>query len=291
MSSARPSADRVRSLVAAAAEAAPGTRSVRTFAAVAALLGAVPLAVTRLAVNGPLRVPGAASAEWYGFVRLAAVVGPAVGAVALGATADREPARVGLLSVGVFGLLSAVTPAVAVPAVGALVAGSWLVVAGRAARRPGTREAIAVALVGGLTLSLVGGVGYRPVAFRSAGTALALVGTAATPFAVQGGRRALTVGVPVAVGTYAAILGAPFVSGAVALAAGAAIDPPSVLLASAVGGGTATVVEGLLSRRVAPATGGVLLLAAGVPASVTRAVSVVVAVALLLAVASRGDST
>ncbi|WP_137283279.1 phosphate ABC transporter permease [Halorussus salinisoli] len=301
MSQSRPAVAWVRALVGAAARAVAAVATdvtsrsrnvrVRALAGAAALLGAVPLAATRLVVNSPLHVPGAASAGWYELVRLAALVGPATAAVALGVTADRELERVGLLSVGVFGLLSAVTSAVAVPTVGALVAGGWLVVAGQFDRRPGPREAVAGALVGGLTLSLVGAAGYRPVAFRSAGTTAALLGMAATPLAVRAGRRGLAVGGLVAVGAYALILEAPFVSGAVALAAGAAIDPPSVLLALAVGGTTATVADGLSDRRVSAAVGGTLLLVAGVPASIPRGVSVAVAVAFLLAAASGGDST
>jgi len=257
----------------------------------AALVGAAPLAVTRVVLNSPLYVPGVASAGWYELAQFTAVVGPAAAAVALGVTTDGEFSRVGLLSVGVFGLLSVANPAVAMPTVGAVIAGGWLTVAGRIEPQLGARVFAAAALVGGLTLSLAGAIGYYPVTLRSTGTALALAGMATSPLAVRSGRQALAVGGLVAIGAYAAILVAPFVSGAVALAAGGAIDPAAILLALAVGGSAATVAEGLMSRRVAPVVGGALLLAAGVPASIPRAVAMVVAIALLFAGAPSGDST
>jgi hypothetical protein len=204
--------------------------------------------------------------------------------------------RIGLVLVGVFGLLSAVTSAVAVPTVGIVAAGGWLLLIGSVNHgasivnpRRGFRTLVTGVLLGGLTLSLFGAIGVEPATLRPLGTTLALVGMAATPFAVRSGVGPLAVGALAGVGTFALAAAAPFVSGAVALTAGSVVGASAIPLAAAVGGLTATVAEGVLHRRIVPAAAGCLLLLAGVPSTLPRALGVVLAVAFITS--TLGDST
>ncbi|WP_440008352.1 phosphate ABC transporter permease [Halomicrococcus sp. SG-WS-1] len=275
------------------------TRRVRLVAALVALAGLGTLAATRIALNAPVTLPSVASGAWFDAAASAAVVGPATAALALGVTADESWSQIGLILVGVFGLLSAVTPAVALPAVGAVVVGGWLTLAGSAvvSRSPTRRQirvgVVAVALLGGLTLSMFGAVGVRPAAFRTVGTTLALVGMAATPLAFRPRMGAFAVGGLVAGATFHLTGAAPFVSGAVVLVAGSVVSASALLLAAAVGGLATTVATGATNRRIAPAATGLLLLTAGVPSSIPRALGAALAVAFVLAPIpdQRGDST
>jgi hypothetical protein len=291
--------ERLRSLATAATvgSAFPPARSVRLAAGLAALSGLASLTLLRVALNAPVSLPRAASGAWFDAATTAAVVGPAAGAVVLGATVDEPWARTGLILAGVFGCLSAVTTAVAVPAAGAVVVGGSLPLLGAVARSPTRRRhrgtAVAVALLAGLTLSLYGAYGVRPAVLRPAGTTVVLVGMGATPLAFRAGPTAYAVGGPVAGVVYHLTGAAPFVSGAVSLVAGSVVGAPAPLLAVAVGGLTATVAAGALTRRADPTLVGLLLLAAGVPSSIPRALGVALAVAFLAAMVSDqgGDPT
>lgn len=300
--------ERARSLAETAMEALPAsrTRTLRLRVGLVALAGVAPLTATRVAVNSPLALAGLSSGRWFDVATTAALVGPATGAVALGFTADEAWERTGLILAGVFGLLAAVTPAVAGPAVGAVVVGGWLTLVGRSTGTDQTETVdvlcglVAATLLAALTLSLFGARGVRTIAFRQTGTVLALVGMAATPFAVRAGWRALLAGGLAVAATLYLTLSAPFVSGAVALVAGSVVGASALLLTLAVGGLAATVVEGVANGRVGPAFAGSLLLVAGVPSTLPRAIPVVVAVALLLSAATseheavpndRGEST
>ncbi|WP_458189635.1 phosphate ABC transporter permease [Haladaptatus sp. NG-WS-4] len=291
--------DRVRSLAGAAAAAVPKswTHSVRLTASLTALAGLGSLTATRIALNAPVVLPSVASSTWYDAVTLAAIVGPAAGILLLGVTTAEAWTRAGLVLASVFGLLSAVTSAVAVPAVGATVVGGWLMLRGALATLPpANRRRIRVVvfvLLTGLTLSLFGAVGVHPVALRTAGTTLALAGMAVTPLAVRPRTSAFAVGGVAAATTFYLTGAAPFVSGAVVLIAGSVVGGSALLLAAAVGGLTATVVEGAASGRVTLTSTGLLLLMAGVPSSIPRALGVTLAVAFILATRSDqdGDST
>lgn len=266
----------------------------------AALLGGVGLAVltlTRIAVNGPVVVPWLVSGVWFDAVTTAAVVGPSLGAVLLGVTTAEPWERIGLVLVGVFGLLSALTSAIAVPTVGIVAAGGWLLLVGPmkhgvfvANPRRVFRTLVAGVLLAGLTLSLFGAIGIEPAILRPLGTTLALIGMAATPLAVRSTVGPLAVGVLAGTGTLALAAAAPFVSGAVALTAGSVVGASALVLATAMGGLTATVAEGVLHRRIAPAAAGCLLLLAGVPSSIPRALGVILAVAFITT-STLGDST
>ncbi|NHN61592.1 MULTISPECIES: phosphate ABC transporter permease [Halorussus] len=292
--------ERGRSLAVAAVAAAPEprTRTVRLAAASAAVAGLGPLTATRVALNAPVVLPSAASAAWLDAAATAAVLGPAAGATLLGATADEAWARTGLILVGTFGFLSAVSTAFALPTVGAVVVGSWLTLVGRAGAvdRPATHwdvagGLVAAALLGGLTLSLFGAVGVRPAALRPAGSTLALVGMAATPLAFRPRPSAFAVGGLAAAAAFHLTGAAPFVSGAVVLVAGGVVGASAPLLAAAIGGLAATVAEGAAGRRVAPAAAGLLLLAAGVPSSIPRALGAALAAAFVAATIAGGGTS
>jgi hypothetical protein len=281
--------ERARAAAGAAVESAPrlDEPAVRLVAGLAALVGLGSLTATRIALNAPVTLPSVASGAWFDAVAVAAVVGPAVGALLLGVTTDEAWRRAGLVLAGVFGLLSAASASVAVPAVGATVVGGWLTLYGAVgddrltAGRRRRAAAVSVALLGGLTLSLFGAVGVRSGALRPAGTVLALVGMAATPLAFRPTARTLVAGGVVAAATFALTGAAPFVTGAVALAAGSVVGASAPLLAAAVGGLAATVADGAARREAAPAVAGLLLLAGGVPSSIPRALGAVLAVALV----------
>lgn len=275
----------------------PRERTVRLGAGFVALVGLGSLTVLRIVLNAPVDLPSTASGAWFDAAAVAAVVGPAAGAITLGVAADEAWTRTGLILAGVFGLLSVVTPAVALPAVGAIVVGGWLLLAGRthllsAGQR--TRTAVVTAaLLAGLTLSLFGAVGVRPAALRPAGTTVTLVGMAVTPLAFGARPRALGVGGLAAGLTFHLTGTAPFVTGAVTLVAGSAVGASALLIAIAVGGLTASVATGVAQQRGDPTLAGFLLLSAGVPSSIPRALGVVLAVAVVVAMISErsGDST
>ena len=293
--------ERVRSFAGTASRAIPNsqTPTIRLSAGLVAVGGIVLLTLTRIAVNVPVGLPLVSSGVWFDTVMIVAVVGPAAGIILLGVTAEEAWERIGLILVGVFGLLSALTSAIAVPAVGVIVAGSWLLLIGRTKdfERQGYRwqslgGLVAIALLGSLTLSLFGAIGVHPAILRPTGTTLALVGMAATPLAIRSSFGPLAVGALAGVGTFLLTASAPFVSGAVVLIAGSAVGASAVLLAAAVGGLTATITEGVMRHRITPAVAGLLLLMAGVPSSIPRALSVILAVALVLGIIfnTRGDS-
>ncbi|WP_123537443.1 phosphate ABC transporter permease [Halosimplex salinum] len=253
----------------------------RLVAGAVALFGAAAVAVVRLARNAPVDAAVLAGDGVYGAATVLGVVGSATAAVAVGATATDDWERVGLVSAGSFAFLTLVTDAVTVPAAGVVVA------AGLLALRPRTElwsrwTAVAGGFLLALALSLGASSGLLPATARATGTAATLVALGATPLVVHPSRSALLVGVGAALAVAAATLSAPFAASASVLVVGAAIDPPLALLAAGVGGAVATAVSGATTGRTATAIGGALLLAAGVPATVPRALAVVVGARLAL---------
>ncbi|AZH25808.1 phosphate ABC transporter permease [Haloplanus aerogenes] len=218
------------------------------------------------AVNAPVG-PSGVSAALFGLTTAVA----ALGAVGLALTADDPVAGVGLLFVGVFGLLSLVTGAVALPAAVAVVGGTAAVaLVHRESLPPVSAAAVGVLLVA-LAVGLASGVGDA-VALRPTASTLALVGIAVTPvFAATTGRAALAGGL--AFGAVVAVgLARPFVTGAVTLVGGGVVGTslPVVALAAA---GVVTTASAARRRGEWLLLGGVALLAfAGVPATLGRAV-------------------
>lgn len=259
----------------------------REAAGVLALAFVVPLAATRLALNAPVSVPLTATGSWQALVEATALVGPAVAAIVFGLTDDDPAAQVALVSIGTFGLLAVPFEAASVPAYGAVVAGTWLVALLGLRDRLGfgavqwAKALIVGALLLGLTLSLLGSAGFAPARFRPVGSLLTLVGVASVPALVDAtyiewALYGLIAAIVLSVGVTA-----PFVTGAIVLVVGGAIGVPLLLVALATGGAASTVAVGLRSDLRVAAAGG-LLLAAGVPATLTRAFATTVAIVLLL---------
>lgn len=261
------------------------TRRTDAIAAGAAVLAVVGLATVRLAVNAPMGIPDPI-ADAYGLVETAALVVPAAAALVLGVR-EREPvARIGLLTVGVFGGLAAVSTAARVPAAGALVAAAVLITAQRT-RRPvawaeASRGTVAAMILLGMGVSLASTTGLVEGPARTAGAIATMAGLAASPVFVRANRSAWLIGGAVLVGTIAAGVGAPFVTGAVTLVVFSTVGVPLLILAVGLAGGVTTLVAALSSGRWLGAAGVGCLLTAGVPATVPRALAVVLGLALLL---------
>jgi len=251
----------------------------RDVVVVVAALAVLLRTLTAVLVNAPAG-PSGIGAGTRAMVGLSTAVA-ALAAVGLALTADDPVAGVGLLFVGVFGLLSLVSGAVAVPAAVAVGAGTAaVVVARRRSLTPVPTVAVGV-LLAALAVGLASGVGGA-VSLRPTASTLALVGVAVTPvFAATTGRAVLggllAFGAVVAVG-----LAQPFVTGAVTLVGGGVVGTalPVVALAAA---GAVTAASAASRRREWLLLAGVALLAlAGVPATLGRAVPFALGVTALV---------
>jgi len=232
-------------------------------------------------------VPGgpASTAAAAGIEPLAAlatgVAALAAGGVAL--TADDPVVGVGLLFVCVFGLLSLVTGAVALPAAVAVAGGTTAVVVpvSRDRRSPALGStAVVVVLLCALVAGLASGVG-RVTALRAPASTLALLAVAGTPvFAATNGRTVLAG--TIAFGAVLAVgLASPFVTGAVTLVGGGVVGSPLPVVALAAAGAV-TAGSAALRRGEWLLLAGVALVAlAGVPATLGRAVPFALGVATL----------
>ncbi|WP_353635436.1 hypothetical protein ABSL23_16430 (plasmid) [Halobacterium sp. NMX12-1] len=254
-------------------------------AAVAATLAAVVAAAgLRIAGNAP---PTAATvpSDALDAAATTSLVIPAAAAVAVAVTTDDNVERVGLLSVGVFAGLTAVSAAATVPAAGAIAGGGALAVGSRGTWTDNWR-AVRRALVAGVILasvafSLGGAVGLAPTFSRPVGSELYLVGVAGAVLFARPGRAGWIVGGLAAGAVLYAASAAPFAAGAAVLVAGAAVDVSGALLAAGVAGATAATVGGLRARNVPAAVGAATVLFAGVPATPARAAAVVLGISLL----------
>lgn len=225
----------------------------------------------------------------YPVAATVAFLGPALTAVLAGVATPDVRVRAGLVSAGVFGCLAAIVPAATVPAAGAVVAGGALALyATPAATRRGRFPMAPVLAGGGLLcgagIALATGLGLLAADVRSLGTVLALCGLAATPLLIEPPRGAWIAGGLAGIGVFLAGTVAPFVTGAVTLVAWAVVDASLVLVAAGVAGAVVTTVAGLArleNRNASVAFGGLLLLGAGVPATVPRALATVLGLWLL----------
>jgi hypothetical protein len=202
----------------------------------------------------------------------------ALAAVGVALTVDDPVAGVGLLFVGVFGILSTLTGAVALPAAVA-VGGGTVTVASRRALPPATAGVVGLLLVA-LVVSLGGGVG-GVASLRAPASALALLGVAGTPvFAATDGRTTLA-GTLAFAAVLAVGLANPFVTGAVTLVGGGVVGTSLPVVALAAGGGV-TAASAAARREEWCLLAGVALVAlAGVPATLDRAVPFALGVATL----------
>jgi hypothetical protein len=213
----------------------------------------------------------------------------AAAAIAVAVT-DADPlAGIGLLFVGVFGLLSLVSSAAALPAAVAIGLGT-ATVAAVSGRRLDLVSAAAVALlVAALSIGLASGVGgwtgLRPVASTGA-----LVGIASTPaFAATDWRSLSTANWGAILGglaAFAVVFGVgravPFVIGAVTLTGTGVVGTSLPVVALAVAGAVTTASAASRTRRWGLLAGVALVAFAGVPASLPRALPFALGIAALV---------
>ncbi|EMA07958.1 hypothetical protein [Haloferax denitrificans] len=273
--------------VAALRSRTPG-RTLRVLAGVLALGPVAAMTAYRVGHNVPGGLPSKVvtlAADWSAL----AVVGPALAALLLAATADYGAERVGLAFVGGFGVLAlGATAAAWHPAVAGVAVGSALVAADRfvGLRQQydwnGVRRAAPVGLAAvGVMTSLAAAANVMPATLRPLGSGAALAAVSLIPLATGWGRTSTFAGIAAGVLTFAAVASAPYVAGAVLLVGGGVVGVPASLVAFAVAGGTTGVVHAVLDGRPAVALGAALFCVAGVPATVLQAAGVLVAAALV----------
>jgi hypothetical protein len=259
-----------------------------TLTGLCALLPVALATLYRVANNAPGALPAAVT-DLAAVAFPAAVVGPAVAALGLAAVAERPGERVGLTLVGAFGLVSLASPTAWLPAVAGVVVGAGALAGDRLWPRVRRGDATAarpvvaaLALVAGVAVSLAATAGVAPATGRPLGGGLALLGAGLAPTLVAVDRADLLWGGAVAVLGVALATSAPYVAGAVLLVGGGVVGVPLGLVALGLGGAVATLVAGMRRSHADAVLGGALLLAAGVPGTLPRALGVVVALALLV---------
>jgi len=237
----------------------------------------------------PLAVPAVVIDALAGGTPL--VLGAALFAVAL---TETEPTRrVGLLFAGVFGPFATLSAAATLPAVAGVIGGGALALIGSLDRpstyREGRRAAVVVGFVAAVALSLTAATGLLDGGM-TVGAGLALVATAALALLVRIDWLAALAGLVAATGLVAAAVTVPYLTGTVLLVGFGVVAVPHLLVALALGGGIAAAAAGL--RRGTPllAVGASLVVLAGVPATLPRAMGVLLGVALVTrATASRPE--
>lgn len=240
--------------------------------------------LARLAVNGRAPAP-VTLGNWVPALTTVALVGPALAAGVLLATTDDDLTRVGLAFVTVFGLLGAAAPAVYVPASVAVVGGGGLAL-GRALERRRAATAdwrlLPIALVfAGVAVSLLAGLSVVPEA-RPVGAHLTMLGAAATPALLGHGRGDWALGGLVAGLLVAAGLSAPFVTAAAALVGGGVVATGLLVMAAGLSGLVTTASAAFRARRWNALWGAGMLLVAGVPGTLPRALAAVLGLLFLV---------
>lgn len=265
---------RVRTVLPWSVTACAGTFAVAT---------AAPLFLARLVLNAPLATPLDVGGA-YDLLALLAVVGPAIAAITLGATTADDRAGIGILFVGVFGLLAPISGAATVPAALAVAGGGALALAALVHDTEWGRRMVGILGTAAVAVTLAGALGFSPAALRPAGSRLALLTLAVTPFAVGGDRRLAVwaLGALAGAGVVWAATARPFVTGAVNLVTGGIVGTPILVTAVGVAGATTALASTLRRRRTVPALGVTLLVLAGVPGTLLRAVPAVLGLVLLV---------
>lgn len=218
-----------------------------------------------------------------------AVLTPLVAALAvvvLALAATAASVRVGLLFAGVFGLLATVRPTATLPAVVALVAGGGLALLGglgRPSSYPDARRtAVAAGLLAGVAVSLASTTGIVDAGLRGIGAVATLAAYFGVGVRAEGDRIALVGGAVAALAVLAASLLSPFVLGSALLVEFAVVGAPLLLVALAAGGLVAALAAALRRGETALAVGAALLLLAGIPVTVPRALAVLLGGSLAL---------
>ncbi|MFT4963728.1 MAG: hypothetical protein ACI9PP_001005 [Halobacteriales archaeon] len=261
----------------------------RTLVGLLALLTAAAPFLSRMLINARTTV-GPSLATKMDLLVAGAIAGPALATGVLATTTAVETERVGLVFVAAFGALTLVSPVVAVPATVAVVGGGAVAVGGRWRALPGRevdwRVAPVVGVLLGTALSLAAAMGLAPPLARPVGAHLSMLGAAATPALLGHGNRDWALGGAVAGLLVAVGVVAPFVTGAVSLVGGGIVAVSLPVMAAGLAGLVTTTSAGIRTRRMPAALGAGLLLVAGVPGTLPRAMAAVLGVLLL--VESRG---
>lgn len=252
-----------------------------------ALLPTAAILLVRVGINAPF-APRLPYNTLYDPIATLALVGPAIGAILVGVTTDDDVYRVALAFAGVFGLLSAIARPASLPASVAIVAAVGLVILTHA-RRPFSPDEVAETVVGGVflagvTLSMAGGLGIEAATTRPLGSTAILLAIAGTPVFVNWSRWSAFVGFLAGAAFAGFGLAAPFVTGAASLVGGAIVGVSLPVMVVAVVGGVTVVATGIERRTVETTSSGLLLLTAGVPATVPRGLALLLGLAILLRV-------
>jgi hypothetical protein len=259
----------------------------RSLADLAVGAAAVAVAARYLAVL-LINAPGYGVPVAPGPVTVASTAVVAAAAIAVAVT-DADPLTgIGLLFVGVFGLLSLVSPAAALPAAAAVVLGTATVAAVAGRRLDPVSAAATALLVAALSVGLASGVGGW-TGLRSVASTVALLGVAATPaFAATDWRslsRADWGAVLGGLAAFAVVLAVgravPFVAGAVTLTGSGVVGTSLPVVALAAAGAVTTASAASRTRRWTLLAGVALVAFAGVPASLPRALPFALGVAAL----------
>jgi hypothetical protein len=261
----------------------------RTVVGALALLAAGAPFLSRVLINARTAV-GPSLATRMDLLAVSAIAAPVVAAGVLATTTAIETERVGLVFVVAFGALTLVSPSVAVPAAAAIVGGGALAVGARWRALPergmNWRVTPVIGVLLGTALSLSAAVGLAPAVARPAGAHLAMLGAAATPALLGHGNRDWALGGLVAGLLVAFGVVAPFVTGAVSLIGGGIIAVSLPVMAAGLAGLVTTISAGIRTGRTPATIGAGLLLVAGVPGTLPRAMAAVLG--LLLLIESRG---
>ncbi len=253
----------------------------------AVVTGTMTLDVLRNLPYDPVVVPG-----WIqSLAATGSAVASAVALVAVALATRQDAVRVGLLFAGVFGLLVTFDAGATLPAAAAVVGGGGLALLGGLGR-PATyrrlrRSAIAAMLVVGIGLSLASTIGLAGPGYRGIGGAFALVGVTGIGIHMDGDWIALGVTALVFALVAFASATAPFVAGSALLVGFAVVDVPHLLVALAFGSASGAAFAGLRRRDYGLAVGAGLLVFAGIPATLPRAMAVVLGATLVLVPARR----
>lgn len=213
------------------------------------------------------------------------VVGTALATLAL--TDDRATVRVGLLFAAVFGSLGVFAPAATLPAVVALVAGATIAFAGtlgvpaELSYRAVRSRLLAAGFVAAIAVSLADSTGIVEGA-HWLGSLLALATLAAVGTRAERSVPAAGAGVLVAALLVYASTASPFVVGSALLVVFAVTGVPHLLFAGAVAGGVAAATAGLSRRAYPLAIGATLLVLAGIPVTLPRALTLLLGATLVV---------
>lgn len=254
-------------------------------AGVMALVPTLAILLVRIGINAPAG-PELPYAAVYDPLVTAALVGPAIAAIGVSVATENDVHRVALGFAGVFGVLSAIATPAALSASVAIVVGTGLVMAtaitSATAERDYVTIGVATLFVVGVALSILGGLGYEAATTRRLGSLASLLAVAGAPTFVDWNARTASVGALAGAAVAGFGVSAPFVTGAASLIGGGIVGVSLPVLVLAAVGGVTVIATGFERKQFLPIAAGLLLLAAGVPATIPRGLAVLVGLSLLL---------